>query len=205
MRLRLDPVTKKVQEILRSNFFCTYLDVMIHGPNNELFLYMCQTSVAPNSRLGGGRMDQMTSILHNGSIDASSQFRMGKIGFGLNIRFLVTHSVSFLCAKLNLVNHVEYPPAGIHSIVIWYTIDLASLAENYQLHSYMQVPNSNFSYVFGKVDSLWKIWFIEMSSDLESIQFRNLNQALIVPYYNLANFELIDYSQTGEIQPIILG
>lgn len=78
------------------------------------------------------------------------------------------------------------------------------------LYGYKQVDQSNLNYVFGKIDSIFQIWFMELSTTLDTIKFitnpltSQLEPNLIIPDFGLTNFELIDYSQPN-VRPLVLG
>lgn len=150
----------------------------------------------------------MTSRYYLNTIRPLSQFRMGKIGFGSNTRYLLPHSPSFVCTSLELARHHVDTLTDAHSIQILYSM-VFSGPESIYLYGYRQVASSNINYVFGKVDSIYKIWFLKMSSSLDSIMFLinagtlQLEPILIVPRNGLTNFELLDYSIVGQ-RPLVL-
>jgi hypothetical protein len=87
--MKINSTTGKIEEILRSNFSCTSVDLKIGGINNEYFYYGCYSSLAPFSGHGMGMLSDLQSLVHITSIKYYDFFKIGEIGYGNNTRLLL--------------------------------------------------------------------------------------------------------------------
>jgi hypothetical protein len=161
--MRLNPLNNKIEEILRSDFECTSTDLKIGGENNEFFYYGCVTSSGFGSRYGVGNLVDLESKFHNPSIDFYDFFKIGEIGHGQTTRLLFCHNSLFKCRNIYLNKHTYDTITDNHVLTTMYNLDLS--AESHFIYGYKKIGETNSNFVFGKLDTVYKIWMIEMTQD----------------------------------------
>lgn len=206
-KMSVNPNTHKVEESLRCDFECTSLSIVTGGANNEYFYYGCSTSNAPGSRHGMGYLSDLKSQTYDSSILYYDFFKIGKIGYNEGQRLLFCDNSGFKCHSIYLMRHDYNSNIDTHSLVTMNVLDISS--SSHFIYGYSQIEGTNSNYVFGKLESIYKIWIIEMSQSSQTISFVQLNSpgvyepSLNIYPFGLTNNNLIKYTNdSGQLKMI---